>query len=200
MKRLLAFAAAVTAGLVFASIAAAYPTPRLSTLIDGQKYCPTGPTVVYVTQTVVDDVDTAPLAGFWASESYSRVIQVVKTGPRSYCMGTNYSGTFTAWGGRSPGGTGWLAAGTTGTVGGGYKSTVFTADWVPTAPTSGVIPTADFDCYTGTCANFQDWLSLYFQNVRGFNSDRWQFIYRTPAAPYSGWYNTYVGDWGDVTG
>jgi hypothetical protein len=198
MKR--GFILAVVAGaLVVASVATAAPSPTPPTILDGQKYCPLGPLVVNVTQLVTGDVDRGVDGHVWAIDSYSRILQVTSLGGNLYCAGTRYSGQFVTVGGASPNDTGYVSPGVTGSVNGGFKSTVFHAQFKPTVLTSGVIGPYNYQCdLSGSCPGYVDWISLYFQNVTGYGWDRWQFTY--PTLVNGGWSNSFLGNWGNITG
>jgi hypothetical protein len=90
-------------------------------------------------------------------------------------------GAFTTVAGASPGGTGTIAAGITGTFEGGYVSTVFTGvlKTVPGASTRGNIGSFDYACdtSTGVCPGYVDWKSLYFDSTAGFDLAWWGWVY-----------------------
>jgi hypothetical protein len=200
MKKFLAACAALAA-LVLVTVPTALANPDKqadgATLIDGLKYCPSGQLVVDVTQTVVNDADAGVLGNAWAVDQYTRQIQVLKTGPNSYCAGTRYTGSFTSNDGPSPGGTAAVTAGITGSIGGGYRSTNFKAHFAPTVPTSGPIGVFDYRCDAAfNCPGYVNWTSLFFKNVQSFGLARWEWVY-TSAANGS-WYNSYLGNFGDI--
>jgi hypothetical protein len=197
-KLLIVVAGAAAAFAASATVAVASPTPTPPTILDGQKYCPAGPYVVNVTQNVVGDVDRGLDGHVWALDNYSRLLQVTQVGPNLYCAGTRYTGTFTTIGGVSPQGTSWVSPGVTGSLGGGYKATVFWAKFRPQAPTTGT-QTYNFACNTnGYCPGYVDWVSQYFANVYGYGWDRWQFVYSSAANGY--WDNSFLLNAGDISG
>src|SRR5712691_1571199 len=146
MKIPTALAAVVALSLATVPAALASPPDRADgpTIIDVNRYCPPGLLVVNVTQTVVDAADKGALGNVWAFETYRRRIQILKTGPNTYCGGLQYSGVFTTNAGPSPGGTGLVGPNVTGMIGGGYRTTNFTATFAPSAPTSGSIGPFDY--------------------------------------------------------
>jgi hypothetical protein len=199
MKRLLTVG--LTAAATFAALtstALASPTPAPPTILDGQKYCPLGPLVVNVTQNVIGDVDRGADGHVWALDNYSRLLQVTQVGPNLYCAGTRYTGTFLSLGGRSPQGGSYVSPGVVGTIGGGFKATVFSAKFRPQAPTTGTT-TYFYGCdLSGNCPGYVDWVSQYFTDVSGYGWDRWQFIYYTSLNGY--WNNSWLFNSGDVSG
>jgi hypothetical protein len=202
MKRFFVAVAAMAAVcLLAAPIGSAFPgsPANLTTILDGQKYCPAGVLVINVTQPVVADADSSALGTAWAAESYTRSIQIQQVGSNLFCGSVTYSGTFTTLGGRSPQGTGFVGAGVTGTLSGGIKTTVFKANFRPLAPRSGALPTVYFGCDASfNCPGFSDWTSLYFDQIRDLGADRWQWVYRTAAN--GNWANSYAVNYYDITG
>ena len=61
----------------------------------------------------------------WAFDNYARRLVVVRTGPGQFCAITRYLGNFTTNAGTSPGGTGTVPDGLTGSFAGGYRTTTF---------------------------------------------------------------------------
>ena len=208
MRPVFAAAAAVAAcALVAASTAVAAPTsdgPTIPDLVN--KFCPTGQTVVNVTQTIANDADRGAL-GVWAFDGYTRAggsaytrqINVLRIGPNLYCAATRYSGQFTTVEGPSPGGTSKVSGGRTGNFLGGYRTTIFTGDFLPTKPTSGSIGAYDYNCDAfAQCDGYANWTSWYFPlGVTGFAIARWSFSYSS-GGQY--WNNTFTGNSGDITG
>lgn len=196
-------ALAAVVALAFAAVPAALAAPPDRAdgpaISDVNKYCPPGQLVVNVSQTVVNAADSGKLGNAWAFEGYTRQIQILRTGPNTYCGGTRYTGTFTTNAGPSPGGGGIVGPGITGSIAGGYRTTNFKAVFVPSAPTSGYIGLFDYQCdLTLNCPGYVNWTTLYFKNVQGFGLARWEWIYTTPAN--GAWFDTYLGYFGDITG
>src|SRR5712691_918954 len=108
MKIPTALAAVVALSLATVPAALASPPDRADgpTIIDVNRYCPPGQLVVNVSQTIVDAADKGALGNVWAFETYRRQIQILKTGPNTYCGGLQYTGVFTTTGPQSPSGGG----------------------------------------------------------------------------------------------
>jgi hypothetical protein len=202
MKRFFVAVAALAAVcLLAAPIGSAFPgsPANFSSILDGQKYCSGGFTVISVTQPVLADADSSLAGTAWATESYTRSIQIQQVGSNLFCGSITYSGTFTTLGGQSPEGTGFVGAGVTGTLSGGMKTTTFKANFRPLAPRTGALPPAAFECDASfNCPGYSDWTSLYFDQVRGYGADRWQWVYRTAAN--GNWSNSFLGSFYDITG
>lgn len=192
MKRALIALGAVLLGVVVVPAALAHPRLGAPQSADTSKACPAGTMVVNVTMTIAGDDDIAAAGDAWASDTYTRILQVVKVGPSSYCAAVRDSGTFTSYGGASPGGTGRIAPGDTGTFGGGFKTATFTGSFRPLAPTSGSL---------GAFVGAPDWQSFYFTNLRGFGLGRWSWTYYEGGYYGTGewWGSTYAGSCNDIT-
>jgi hypothetical protein len=165
------------------------------------KYCDqTAPIVVWVTQLVMNDVDSGVAGNAWAVDKYAREILVRRTGHKTYCAALRYyDGAFATVAGISPGGTGFVSDGISGTLTGGYKTVNFRARFRPLAPTSGDIGVADFACdLSFTCPGAVSWLDLYFTDVQGFALDWWAWIYDAGANGL--WVNRSTGNSGDILG
>jgi hypothetical protein len=162
---------------------------------DAKKFCPPGPNVLYVTQNVVGQADVGLAGNSWATDTYRRIISVVRVAPNTYCGATSYSGSFTSTFATSPGTTGLVYSGASGSLYGGERTTVFTAKWRPTVPTSGSIGTVYCDAVVG-CQDAIDWQSLYFQDAVGFGTSWWTFTYY--GGTHGNWRNQADSNLGDI--
>lgn len=162
---------------------------------DAKKFCPPGTNILYVTQNVVGQPDIGLAANRWATDSYRRIISVVRTGPNTYCGATSYTGSFTSTLATSPGTTGLVYSGVYGSLYGGERTTVFTAKWRPTVPTSGSIGTVYCDPILG-CPSAIDWQSLFFQDINGFGTAWWSFTYY--GGTHGNWRNQADSNLGDI--
>lgn len=154
--------------------------------IVSKQFCPVGTQVAYVTQYGLTADDYGVINNVWASDSYRRVISIIRVAPGTFCAATNESGSFSAYTGLSPDLTGVVLSGTSGSIGGGMRTNVFTATWSPQVATSGTIPAT------------QDWLSLFFTNVQGYGVNWWSYGYYTSA--HGTWANRADYSYGDITG
>jgi hypothetical protein len=208
MRRVFAAAAAVAAcALGAASTAVAAPGLDGPTIPELAKYCPTGKTVVNISQTIANNADRGVRGNVWAFDGstrqggapYTRMIVVLEVAPGLYCAATHDSGRFTTVGGWSPAGTRWLSSGRTGDMVGGYRTTLFTGVFEPRMPTSGFIGDYDYNCDTAAqCPGYVNWTSWYFPyGVTGFGIARWSYIYLS-SGQY--WTNSSTGSSGDIFG
>jgi hypothetical protein len=195
MRKFVVIVAAVAACTIVASAAAApggQGPARPS--IEAKRYCPPGTNVAYVTQDVVDQGDVGLGGNTWATDSYQRIISIVRITPNTYCGATRVTGSFSTLAGPSPGLTGKVNEGDTGSVYGGERTTVFTARWAPRVPTSGSIGTVYCDEYG--CPAAIDWASLYFRNVIGYSLAWWTFSYY--GGSHGNWLNRADMSSGDI--
>ena len=155
--------------------------------------CGNGTLVVNVSYKVKNDLDTGvPIANVqydWAVDAYARRVLVYQTGANTFCATTTSRGSFATLAGHSPGGTGIIPAGITGTFNGGYVTAPFhgTLLATPLSPTTGDLGTKDFACVasadhndaTKSCPGTFDWFSQYFTKDSGadWQLARYAFIY-----------------------
>ena len=189
------------------ALAVAAPNEHLDwgrQLHSGASSCPSGTLVINVVQKVVNDIDSGTNGNYWAYDDLVRQIQVVQTGPGTFCATVTYQGSFTTVAGYSP-----QAATTSGTVGdgvvgtfeGGYVAT-FTASLIDPATTKrkGSIGFYDYGCdaTTGSCLAYVDWTTLYFTGVSGFDQPWWGWVYH--GGNNGSWTNASTGNSGDIIG
>jgi len=161
--------------------------------------CPSGKLVVNVTQKIINDNDSGVAGNAWAYDDIIRHIQVVKTAPNTFCATLSYQGNFSTIAGPSPNNTGTVGDGVVGTFQGGYRSTVFTGTFAPTAPTRGSLGTFNYNCDTNfNCPGYVDWTTLYFSSTSGFGLAWWGWVYH--AGNNGSWVNSVDGNSGDITG
>jgi hypothetical protein len=197
MKKRLLIAAVCLVGSVWSASASAAPGGQGPTrpTTAAKQFCPVGTNVVYVTQNVVGQPDGGLLNNLWATDSYQRIISVVRTGPNTYCGATRVSGSFSSLFGVSPGLAGTVFDGSSGSLYGGERTTVFTAKWRPSVPTSGSIGTVTCDPTFGCPAEI-DWSSLYFQDAVGYGTAWWTFSYY--GGTHGNWRNQADASLGDI--
>jgi hypothetical protein len=134
-----------------------------------------------VTYSVTGESVTGRDGNVWATANYGRTLLVFGVGKNSYCANWRDTGTFTTVAGKSPGGSGSVAAGITGTFSRTGVTTTFSARWRPNAPTTGSL---------GVFASPVDWTSFYFDDVSGLDLAWYANLFQTPAN----------GAWGSRTG
>lgn len=192
--------------LMMAAPAAAKPSERLNfgTQLNAAECNTTGAKlVINVVQQVTQDIDSG-VAGNWAYDQYNRHIQVWQLTTNSFCAVVKYTGSFSTVNGPSPGGTGTVAGGVTGTMEGGYRTTVFTADLMttPVWKTKGNLGSFNYGCdaTSGICDDTVRvfWGDKYFTNIIGFNFAWWGWVYH--AGDNGSWVNSSDGNSGDITG
>lgn len=107
---------------------------------------------------VTQDVRNQPLlpardGHMWANFSYTQHLRIWTVGARQYCVRKDFEGTWESVAGLSPGLTGTISEGLTGT----FHSTEFwewTGELAPMAPTSGYLGEVNADCSAvGVCAD-----------------------------------------------
>jgi hypothetical protein len=187
MRRLMIPLAAAVIGLAAAPAGSA-ATKRA---FDGNT-CPSAPVVAYVTMGIQSDGIVGPSGLEWARGTYTRQIVIYRLGTYTFCVITRDSGTFTSEAGPSPGGTGWLDAGVTGTVTKSTRSTIFYGVWRPSVPTMGSI---------GTYPD-GNWLPLFFSWTSGYGDGWFAQLYRSPVATVAACFNwsSWYGVSGDIVG
>jgi hypothetical protein len=214
MRSVFAAAAAVAAcALALASTAVAAPAlegPTIPDLVN--KNCPLGTTVASVAYGIANAADYGALGNVWAFDgstrdggaAFTRQLVIIRVNSGVYCAATRDSGYFTTVTGLSPGGTGLVRGGRTGTFVGGYRTTLFTGVFEPKKPTLGPLGTYDYDCDAlGQCPGYVDWRTWYFPagvagyGVTPFGIARWTFSYSSAG---QWWWNSYTGNSSDITG
>lgn len=159
-----------------------------------------GAPLVNVTQHVSGDVDSG-FHGYWASDTYTRRIQLWESSPGEYCAVVRYSGTFDAEAGvESPGqvAASLLDGDEDGSFQGGYRATV-TGDLLvdPTWAEHGTVGHFDYGCdFSGDCPGAVDWVAQYFGTDYDFQFEFWGWIYR--AGRHGTWVNASTGSSGNI--
>ena len=156
--------------------------------------------VINVVQQVTQDIDSGIGGNYWAYDEYNRHIQVWQLTSNSFCAVLKYTGSFSTVAGTSPGNTGVVGDGVTGTMEGGYRTTIFTADLKasPAFKTKGNIGSFNYGCNasTGNCSGRIDWTAQYFDNIAGFDLTWWGWVYH--AGDNGSWVNSSEGNSGDI--
>ena len=149
---------------------------------------------------------------WWADSEYVQQIQVVQTGPDSFCATVKSQGSFESVGAIVPGAPTTalaallkvrLAPGSLGTFQGGMINT-FTGTFDPGGMrTKGSIGTLDGMCDASTATGcpgpvFSAWREDYFTGVAGSSLPWWGWVYH--AGNNGTWVNKTDGNEGDITG
>jgi hypothetical protein len=209
MRRFVTAVGALAAlGLVAATGATAAPgesaEPTGMAPVAQTKYCPgaldsAGVRVAGVTMDVRDDVDYGLGGHTWARDDYRVTLTIYRVGWSLYCASVSTVGTFETQEGLSPGATSKVDDGRSGSIGGGYRTTLFVGSFRPSKPTSGHIGTYDYGCRgTSECPGRVNWLDFYFTNVVGFGK-AW-FLYHYNAGAHGVWANRSQASTGDISG
>lgn len=191
--------------LMMAAPAAAKPSERLNfgTQLNAAECNTTGAKlVINVVQQVTQDIDSGVGGNYWAYDQYNRHIQVWQLTTTTFCAVLKYTGSFSTVAGYSPGNTGSVGDSVTGTMEGGYRTTVFIANLksTPLWKTKGNIGSFNYGCNasTGNCSDRVSWLDQYFDSVANFDYAWWGWVYR--AGDNGSWVNSSDGNSGDITG
>jgi hypothetical protein len=168
MKRVLTIAAIV--GL--AALASASGAFARSTVVN----CPSSPTAAYVSFGVGSEPLVGSSGNVWANGTVTTTLLIYRINAQTFCVLQRDSGTFATVAGPSPGGTGTVAAGIKGSMTVSTVSTVFTAHWKGTAPTSGSL---------GSYPTPLDWLSVYFDDVQGLGTAYTAGLFQSAAGCWS---------------
>jgi len=157
-----------------------------------------GAPVISIKQRVLNTVDSGEGGNNWAFDNVNREIKVYKQTENTYCVLTDYQGTFDSQSGqKSPGNTGTLTGKEDGTFKGGYRA-IITGSMITTPgfPTKGNIGTVDYSCdISGTCPGAFSWVSKYFSPESIFSYDWWGWEYKYKNLK---WVNSSDGNKGDI--
>ena len=172
--------------------------PHASAIPTDLDSCPTDrPTLYDVTIGNTNVADIASDGHVWALDDYTQHVQVWKLGQKHYCFRIEYDGTWTSFAGASPGGTGTISAGITGTFH-GMRTLRLTGEFNPQYPLSGHVADFDWQCGAdGTCTGPRPSPGMYFSPITNVNSTWHEFHATSPAN--GSWDETKYGDFGDIT-
>ncbi|MEU4451587.1 hypothetical protein AB0F44_09650 [Nocardioides sp. NPDC023903] len=164
-----------------------------------QDRCPTDrPTLYDVTIGNTNVADFGSDGHVWALDDYLQHVQVWKIGQKHYCFRIEYDGTWTSFAGVSPGGTGTISEGLTGTFH-GIRFARLTGEFNPQYPLSGHVADFDWQCGAdGTCTGPRPSPGMYFSPIVSFNIVWSDFVATSPSN--GTWHQAQYGDFGDITG
>jgi hypothetical protein len=113
------------------------------------------------------------------------------------CFRIEYEGTWTSFAGVSPGGTGTISEGITGTFY-GMRILRLTGEFNPQYPLSGHVADFDWQCGAdGTCTGPRPSPGMYFSPITNVNSTWYEF--HATSASNDTWHDTKYGYSGDIT-
>ncbi len=160
--------------------------------------CPTDrPTLYDVTIGNRNVADFASDGHVWALDTYLQHVQVWCLGQKYYCFRIEYEGTWTSFAGVSPGGTGTISEGITGTFH-GLRILRLTGEFNPQYPLSGHVADFDWQCGAdGTCTGPRPSPGMYFSPITNVIST-WHEFHATSATNGT-WHDTKYGYSGDIT-
>lgn len=192
LRRIL-LAVALCLGLMAGGVPSASAAP---TDLDS---CPTDrPTLYDVTIGNTNVADFGARGNVWALDSYLQHVQVWRIGQNHYCFRIEYDGTWTSVAGISPGGTGTISAGLTGTLH-GLRILRLTGEFNPQYPLSGHVADFDWQCGAdGTCTGQRPSPGMYFSPITSVNSTWSEF--HAMSATNGSWHQIKNSDYGDITG
>jgi len=156
--------------------------------------------VADITRHIVKSNDYGADGHIWALDTFDERVRLWQVGLNQYCIRREFAGTFESFAGVSPGGTGTISAGVTGTWHGTIVA-YLTGDFVPVAPTSGDQGTYVENCdQLGNCETYDPtvremWFPDGLRHVR----------YTSFAATFDGgshgiWMQDIDSSTGDITG
>lgn len=149
-----------------------------------------GSPVVNVTYKVTNDPDSGVVVPVWATDAFTKRLQIWQQADGTFCAIAKYEGQFVTNGTGSPETGAPLTAGIRGSFEGGY--TAFfdgTLNPNPAYPTFGNLSTFAYPPI--------DWLGTYFTGNTYENLPYWAWTYH--AGNNGSWVNASTGNHGDIT-
>lgn len=173
-------------------------TPQVLADPPESNHCPVDqPTLYDVTIGNSNVADFGSDGHVWALDDYTQHVQVWRIGQKHYCFRIEYDGTWTSFAGVSPGGTGTISEGLTGTLH-AVRILRLNGEFNPQFPLSGHVADFDWNCGAdGTCTGPRPSPGMYFSPIVNVNV-LWDDYLATSAANGS-WHQTPYGDFGDIT-
>jgi hypothetical protein len=194
MKRLMFIAVLAVAALSLAATAGASPGPGNGS---GRQACvASGPALVNVHFTMINDFDSGVAGNAWANDTITRQLQIWQVGADTYCASVSDQGSFVTIAGASPGGASTVSAGIAGKIKGGYTTTLLTGTFSANIAVRGNLGTFDLGCTTAyDCTGDHPSYTSY-----GLSGDlaAWGWVYQTQSNGI--WVNASTGNSGDITG
>lgn len=173
-------------------------TPQVLAVPPETNHCPTDqPTLYDVTIGNSNVADFGSDGHVWALDDYTQHVQVWQVGEKHYCFRIEYDGTWTSFAGVSPGGSGTISEGLTGTFH-AFRVARLTGEFNPQYPLSGHVADFDRQCGAdGICTGTGPSFGMYFSPIVNVNIVWWDFV---ATSPNNGtWHQAPYGEFGDIT-
>jgi hypothetical protein len=156
--------------------------------------CEQGAPLVDVVYQVLNEQDLTSTGDVWALDSARSQFRLYRTGRTTFCASVIVEGSFTAFGGPSPAGTGTVPAGQTGRFV-GFDTVYLTGTFVPQLPTHGFVGTFDAQCDQFECQNDIRFGRNYVQVTKAPTHGAYSWRYTSPCGV---WTASSAGDGGDI--
>jgi hypothetical protein len=162
--------------------------------------------VVDVSYKLVNDYDSAVGGNAWANDTIHRDLSIWNVSGNTYCAIVNDDGSFVTFAGASPNGTGTVGAGVKGEMDGGYRTVLFTGDFIGKTnyKTHGHLGTFDLACGPSTAPSYEcngphpSYVSYFSNDVSNVDLAWWGWQYNT--CQNGDWVNSIDANIGDITG
>jgi hypothetical protein len=162
--------------------------------------------VVDVSYKLVNDYDSAVGGNAWANDTIHRDLSIWNVSGNTYCAIVNDDGSFVTFAGASPNGTGTVGAGVKGEMDGGYRTVLFTGDFIGKTnyKTHGHLGTFDLACGPSTAPGYEcngphpSYVSYFSNDVSNVDLAWWGWQYNT--CQNGDWVNSIDANIGDITG
>jgi hypothetical protein len=156
--------------------------------------CEVGRPLVSVTYRFANDQDLTSEGRVWALGSGIATFRLYRTGDNTFCATTTLVGTFTAFGGESPAGTGTVPDGQTGRF--VIRSTLrFEGSFAPILPTRGFVGAFDAGCDQVECATPIQFGRSYLEVAGPPTLESFRAVYSSSCGH---WFQTSDGNRGDI--
>ena len=183
---------------LLAVVASAVPVGPVTA--GAKERCPDDkPPVVDVTLSIDNLADFGEAGNVWALDDVEERVRIYRVGTHFFCARFDDVGTFTSFAGVSPGATGTISSGVTGSfVGARYLDVA--GVFAPTVSTTGDIGDFDAGCdQTGACASTAYRITaLYFSRVNARQFGWYSITY--DGSSHGTFTQSIDGNSGDITG
>jgi hypothetical protein len=155
-----------------------------------------GPTVVATVSYDIVTVDSGVFGGYWAYDYVHSDATVWDLGDNQYRVVFIQSGYFVSWAGPSPGNTGTIGDGVTGSISGAF---VVLINGELREGLDGYLGYFDFGCdHDANCPSYVSWKDLLFEEYGSSSYEIWGWTYSTCGNGF--WVNADYDNFGDITG
>jgi len=156
--------------------------------------CEQGTPLVDVVYQIVNEQDLTSTGTVWALDAARSQFRLYRTGRTTFCASVIVEGSFTAFGGPSPAGTGTVPAGQTGRFV-GFDTVYLTGTFAPRLPTQGFVGTFDAQCDQFECQNDIRFGRNYVHVTKAPTHGAYSFRYTSPCGV---WTASSGGENGDI--